>query len=76
TSKDQNWNDGSTTYWFNVNGECGAFGIDFDNETYGIAESGGESKLLDCDGCPMNEGDGESIAVIGLLVVTDEMREC
>lgn len=25
TSKDQNWTDGTTTYWFDVNGE--AFGI-------------------------------------------------
>ncbi|MCR0998685.1 hypothetical protein [Serratia rubidaea] len=42
-SKDQNWNDGTTIYWFDVNGE-----------TYGVVH-GGESwnsSVVDCDGAP------------------------
>lgn len=42
-SKDQNWNDGTTTYWFDVNGD-----------TYGVVH-GGEScnsKVVDCAGAP------------------------
>ncbi|BEO75158.1 MULTISPECIES: hypothetical protein [Serratia] len=45
-SKDQNWNDGTTTYWFDVNGE-----------TFGVVH-GGESwnaKVVDCDGAPSDQ---------------------
>jgi len=45
-SKDQNWADGTTTYWFNVNGD-----------TYGVVH-GGETwnaKVVDRDGCPTSD---------------------
>ena len=60
-SKDQNWADGSTTYWFNVDGEM-----------YGVVESCGETSFVDCDGCP----DNVDVNVINALegAVTDKMR--
>ncbi len=42
--KDQNWADETTIYWFSV-----------DCENYGIAYNNGKTKLLDCDGCPVEE---------------------
>lgn len=57
--KDNNWTDGTTTYWFAVDGE-----------TFGVVE-GGESwnsKVVDCDGMPSDA------YTLDDLVVTDEMR--
>ena len=48
--KDQNWQDETTNYWFLVDGE-----------SYGISDSNGEQRLLDSDGCPVedcNDHDG------------------
>ena len=42
--KDQNWQNGSTNYWFDVDGE-----------TYAICDEAGQLSLLDCDGCPIDE---------------------
>lgn len=44
-SKDQNWNDETTTYWFDVDGE-----------TYGVVESSYPTTktVVDVDGCPDN----------------------
>lgn len=44
TSKDQNWTDGTTTYWFDVDGE-----------TYGVVESEGQRTVVDCDGAPTTD---------------------
>jgi len=43
---DQNWQEQSTTYWFDVDGE-----------SFGLCDKGygGETRLLDCDGCPVEE---------------------
>ena len=60
-SKDQNWADESTTYWF-----------DIDGETWGVVESCGESSIVDCDGYPGNESTEIERALTG--AVTDEMR--
>ena len=60
-SKDQNWADESTTYWF-----------DIDGETWGVVESCGESSIVDCDGCPDNQSTEIESALLG--AVTDEMR--
>lgn len=44
-SKDQNWNDGTTTYWFDVNGE-----------TYGVVDAGYDAKaVVDCDSVPTTD---------------------
>lgn len=73
-SKDQNWQEGSTTYWFELTGED--FGTDcvFDGEWFGVCESGSDSRILEWDGCPMTVGDRAEIAAKRHCVVTDEMR--
>lgn len=62
-SKDQHWQDEATVYWF-----------DMDGETYGIRESGGQSTVLDADGCPMTPGDAITRRVEYTCVVNDVMR--
>ena len=47
TSKDQNWQDGTTTYWFVLNGDK------FDNETFGIVVSDTDSDVVDYCGYPL-----------------------
>ena len=45
TTKDQNWNDETTTYWFDVDGE-----------TYGVVDAGHDGKsVVDCDGVPSDD---------------------
>jgi len=73
-SKDQNWQEESTTYWFQITGLHEGTGRKFDGETFGICESGSGSRVLDCDGCPITFGDGEEIAVRNTAIITDEMR--
>jgi len=73
-SKDNNWANESTTYWFELNGEDDGTSYQFASDVYGVAESGGESSFLDCDGAPLTEGDHEWIAVNNVVAVTDEMR--
>ncbi|MDY7621038.1 hypothetical protein ABUK00_11340 [Raoultella planticola] len=58
TNKDQNLTDGTTVYWFDVNGE-----------TYGVVH-GGESwnaQVVDCDGMPSDQ------YTIDQLNITEEM---
>jgi len=73
--KDQNWDAGSTTYWFNLTGTDYGTEIEFDNETYGIIESGCDDPVVvDSENRPMTAGDRRTIAVINSIRVTDEMR--
>ena len=62
-SKDQNSQDETTNYWFELNGE-----------SYAVSESGPDVRLLDCDGCPFNMSDYEPREILEQLFVTDEMR--
>ena len=57
--KDQNMQNETTIYWFDKNGT-----------TYGVAESGGQSQVLDCDGAPLVDNYTDELE----LIVTDEMR--
>jgi len=41
---DHNRQDGATNYWFDVDGE-----------SFALSGCNGELKLLDCDGCPIDE---------------------
>lgn len=61
--KDQNWQDQSTTYWFET--EIGKFGV----------VEGENSGIVDDEGYPISE-DGQSHIIILTLCdsVTDEMR--
>lgn len=43
-TKDQNWTDGTTVYWFDIEGE-----------TFGVLQEGSDSKVVDCDGNPTTE---------------------
>ena len=64
-SKDQNWQDGTTTYWF-----------EFVGEIFGVAESGQCSVIVDCDGYPVNTGDNKNARLLPIIeLVTDEMRQ-
>ncbi len=74
TSKDQNWQDGSTIYWFTLTGRDNGTGKEFDGDVFGVVESGPTSTIVDCDGCPITVGDGLHIAVSRHAVVTYAMR--
>lgn len=65
--KDQNTNNASTTYWFDVDGE-----------TFGVVESCGETSFVDCDGYPTSkdticQADRNILDALE-TAVTDEMR--
>jgi len=72
--KDQNWQNETTIYWFELSGEDQGTEIEFDGETFGIAESGPDSCVVDSEGFPLTEGDHQTIAVRNTIEVTDEMR--
>jgi hypothetical protein len=72
--KDQNWQEGTTTYWFELSGRDFGTACEFDAEMFGVCESGEESGILDCDGYPMTVGDRAEIAAKRHCIVTDEMR--
>ena len=66
-SKDNNFANESTTYWFDVSGE-----------TYGVVESCGETSFVDCDGSTISADtvcatDAHIISALE-TAVTDEMR--
>ncbi|WP_147195988.1 hypothetical protein [Pantoea sp. CCBC3-3-1] len=45
TSKDENFPDGATVYWFDV-----------DSESYGVViDKDGNSQVVDCDGTPTSD---------------------
>lgn len=73
-SKDQNWQEESTTYWFELTGIDHGTGWEFGGEEFGVCESELDSRILDCDGRPMTIGDRAEIAAKRHCVVTDEMR--
>ena len=50
TSTDQNWQDETTIYWFNVDGD-----------EYGVADCNGEKTILDSDGSPVNTDDHKNV---------------
>lgn len=72
---DNIWQNETTVYWFELRGIDRGTGIEFDGQTYGIAESGPETSVLDADGCPLTEGDGITIAVRRAAQVTDDLRQ-
>jgi len=70
---DQNWQQGSTTYWFRLNGECS--GREFTNDVFGICEeSCFDPVVLDCDGSPVDYNEHLRSVVAQLCVVNDEVR--
>lgn len=71
---DQSWYDGTTTYWFELNGHDDATGVEFDGDVFGVVESDDEPQLVGVDGCPVNTDDHVGMAAQRLCVVTDAMR--
>jgi hypothetical protein len=69
-------NGGKTIYWFKLTGTDRGTGWEFDGQDFGIVEESGcdELRVLDGDGCPMTDGDWETIAVLNHVTITDEMR--
>lgn len=68
TGKDQDFQNETTTYWFNVD-------VDGETETFGVAEkSAGEVAVLDCDGAPVDYNEHTVNEVLANCIVTDEMR--
>jgi len=52
--------------WFDINGIDSGTGWEFDGaETFGLTK---DSRVLDCDGCPLTAGDLQEIAVKNALV--------
>jgi hypothetical protein len=56
--------------WIEVSGFDYGTGLRFHSDTFGITLEG---KILDCDGCPLTEGDTLTVAVRN--VITDNMCE-
>ena len=50
TSKDQNWQDGTTTYWFVLDGTDYGAGCGFDHEMFGIVDDSGNFSAVESDG--------------------------
>jgi len=73
-TKDQNWQDETTIYWFELTGTDYGTGVEFDGQTFGVAESGPDSMIVNADGAPLVDGDHEEIAVRKHCLVTDELR--
>ena len=61
-SKDQNWANESTTYWF-----------EFDGAEVGVVESGSETYPVDHNSQPI-ENENLEAQIMAACVVTDEMR--
>ena len=73
-TKDQNWQNETTIYWFELTGTDYGSGIEFDGHKLGVAEIGSDTYIVDADGTPIPYRDCDEIALRKHLVVTDEMR--
>lgn len=59
---DQYWKDETTIHWFSVSGDMNSHNLAVDGE-YGWADNNGHISILDADGCPLTDGDGETEVV-------------
>lgn len=62
-SKDQNWGNDSTTYWFDVDGT-----------QYGVVEAGPESYPVDHNSHPIDDNEALARQIVSACIVTDGMR--
>lgn len=73
---DQNWQDETTIHWFEVLGESHGHGIKLDG-VYGWADNNGHISILDADGCPLTNGDGETEAArLAIRSTAETLTEC
>ena len=70
-SKDQNYQNETTIYWFEAETELEDL-IEAGN-VFGIADCNGEKTALDCDGSPIDYNDRVSDYVLNKCIITDEM---
>lgn len=61
--KDQNWQNETTVYWFELDGE-----------TWGVSDCNGERTIVDCDGCTVSMSDAKNAHLTAALVITEEME--
>jgi len=61
--KDQNWQDETTIYWFDIN-----------DEIYGVSDCNGVETIVNCDGYPVNINDRKYVHLLNNLIITDGMR--
>ena len=75
-SKDQNSMDGTTIFWFEIDGEDYGTEKTFDNETFGMAivECNCHLTVIDVDGFPVSDEYVEWI-VLRECKITEEMME-
>lgn len=71
---DENHTDGTTVYWFRVDGFDHGTGFAFDADVYGIAESVARSEAVDHDGAPVDYNDALQRTILRSCNVTDDMR--
>ena len=69
TAKDQNSQDETTIYWFDVVGTIG----NEEDGVWGITDCNGEIGLVDCDGCPCNTDDAHILEVFNSCEITQEI---
>lgn len=50
--------------WYEITGECNGF--EFNNESVGVTS---DNRILDCDGCPVTEGDHLEVAIRSMLSI-------
>ena len=71
-SKDQNWQDGATTYWFVLDGTDYGTEKTFENETFGVVDCVGKKSVVYADGQPV-ANDYEASIVLRDCKITDEI---
>ncbi|HRP76903.1 MAG TPA: hypothetical protein PKZ27_14975 [Rhodocyclaceae bacterium] len=69
---DQNWQDGTTTYWFKLDGEDR--GRAFEGETFGIVEGERNPGPVDSDGTPVDYNDHLRAIIVDVCRVDDDLR--
>jgi len=73
-SKDQNWGDETTTYWYEVDGVSKNTDALFENEVYGIVMSADDViGIVNEDNYPLVEGDNDYIA-ISSIAISEEVK--
>ena len=71
TGADQNYQDETTVYWFDVESED----YRIESGEYGMADCNGDLTPLDSDGAPIDYNDLLAGAVLAVCHLTDEIRQ-
>jgi len=71
-SKDQHFQNASTTYWFILDGTDYGTGKTFESEEFGIVDCNGKKSVVDVDGAPV-ANEYTAAIVLRDCKITDEM---